>query len=125
MDSLKDYTKLQAWSKAMDLAVKIQNAAKLFPSDERYALCDQMRRAALSVPANIAEGFGRFTYPDKHHKYIQARGELIELMTFLHYSRRVEYLQEESFSSLMLLCTEVHKLLNGLIAKMQSLIPKP
>lgn len=103
----------------MDLAEKIHALTKTFPKDELYGVTSQMRRAALSIAANIAEGFGRYTYPDKMHKYIQARGELTELMTFIHYCKRVCYIQTDAERNELLEdCTTVHKLLNGLISRM-------
>ncbi len=117
---LNDFTQLEAWKKAMDLAQKIHALTGKFPQEERYALVSQMRRAALSVVANIAEGFGRFTPADKKHKYIQSRGELIELMTFLHYSRRVLYIESDPVLTEFLdECNHVHKLVNGLINAMR------
>ncbi|MBI3332245.1 four helix bundle protein [Candidatus Peregrinibacteria bacterium] len=74
---LTDFTQLDAWKKAMDLAVKIHEVTKSFPKEEIYGVTKQMRRASLSLAANFAEGFGRYTYPDKMHKYVQARGEII------------------------------------------------
>ncbi|MFH0770081.1 MAG: four helix bundle protein [Candidatus Peregrinibacteria bacterium] len=119
---LKDFTQLEAWKRAMDLAERIHTLTKEFPREEIYGVTSQMRRAALSIAANIAEGFGRYTYADKMHKYVQARGELIELMTFVHYCRRVGYIRiDEDLASLLNDCTTVHKLLNGLITKMDAL----
>ena len=119
---LTDFTQLEAWKKAMDLAVAIHAATKQFPSEEKFGIISQMRRASLSVAANIAEGFGRHTAADKKHKYIQARGELIELMTFLHYCKKVQYLSsEEDFLAFLGKCTVVHKLINGLITSMKQL----
>jgi four helix bundle protein len=79
-----------------------------------------MRRASISIAANIAEGFGRFTYADKQHKYVQARGELVEVMTFIHYCKRVGYLDVDHCLSLLSHCDEVHKLLNALIKSMRN-----
>lgn len=122
---MNDFTQLEAWKQSMDLAVKIHEVTKSFPREEVYGVTSQLRRASLSIPANTAEGFGRFTYPDKMHKYVQARGELIEVMTFLHYCERVRYLTLELRDSLLVDCTQIHRLLNGLIAKMRELdVPK-
>jgi four helix bundle protein len=122
--ALTDFTQLDAWKRAMDLAEAIHELTKSYPKTEQYGLTSQMRRASLSVCANIAEGFGRFTYPDKMHKYVQARGELIEVMNHLHYSERVHYISDQQKQELLSICTEVHKLLNALISRMQSLSPK-
>lgn len=113
------FTQLQAWQKAMQLSTKIHELTKLYPREEKYALVSQMRRASVSVAANIAEGFGRFTYPDKHHKYVQARGEIIEVITFLYHSKNVGYIAETQLREHLLLAEEIHKMLNGLISSMR------
>ncbi len=122
---LKDFTQLEAWRKAMDLAVKVHRFTYSFPKEELYGVVSQMRRASLSIAANIAEGFGRYTYADKMHKYVQARGELIEVMTFSHYSHRVEYLSSEQHADLLEDCQHVHRLLNALISKMDKMNHAP
>lgn len=71
---LREFYQLDVWRKAMDLAVIIYEITKEFPREEMYGVTSQLRRSSVSVAANIAEGFGRQTYPDKKHKYIQARG---------------------------------------------------
>ena len=119
--ALVDFTQLEAWQKAMDLAVKIHGVTKDFPNDERYGLTSQLRRAAVSVASNIAEGFGRYTYPDKKSKYIQSRGELVEVMSSLHYGERVKYITTSVLEDLMQDCIVVQKLLNGLISSMDKL----
>ena len=120
---IKDFTQFEAWKKSMQLASDIHQLTKVFPKEERYSLVDQMRRAALSVPANLAEGLGRFTYPDKLNKYVVSRGELIELMTFLHHSCNVDYIDRAILQKHLLLCEEVHKMLNGFISAMREKIP--
>ena len=121
---LTDFTQLDAWKKAMDLAEKIHRLSKDFPKEEVYGVTSQMRRAGISIAANIAEGFGRYTYPDKMHKYVQARGELVELMTFVHYCHRVQYLSDVLKTELLADSKDVHMLLNALISKMNTLNTK-
>jgi four helix bundle protein len=118
---LTDFTKLVAWKKAMELAESIHDLTQSFPKEERYKLVSQMRSASQSVTANIAEGFARFTYPDKKHKYVQARGELVEVMNFLHYCYRVKYINLEQSNKHLALCEDVYRLLNALISKMRKL----
>jgi len=115
-----DFTQLRAWQHATELAEHIQKMTRSFPQHERYNLISQMRKAAVSVTANIAEGFGRYTFPDKKHKYVQARGELIELMNFLHYSTRVGYLTEKQRDDAVSLAIKTRKLINGLIKAMKA-----
>jgi four helix bundle protein len=119
-----DFTHFDVWNKAMDLAVEVHHITKDFPKEEMYGVTSQMRRSAISVAANIAEGFGRYTYADKMHKYVQARGELIELMTFVHYCHRVEYLSPQEHATLLERCQDVRMMLNALISKMNKLQDK-
>ena len=72
----RDYRKLIAWQKADDLAVAVYRATRQFPPDETYGLRLQMRRSAVSVPANIAEGSGKRTLKDRRASYDDAMGEL-------------------------------------------------
>lgn len=118
---LTDFTQLDAWKKAMQLAEHVHALTERFPKEERYSLVSQMRSASMSVTANIAEGFARFTYPDKKHKYVQARGELVEVMNFLHYSHRVKYINLEERNAHLAEGEDVYKLLNALISKMRQL----
>lgn len=113
------FTQMIVWQKAIELAGKIHDVTKSFPKSEQFELVSQMRRASFSVSSNIAEGFGRHTVPDKKHKYIQARGELIEVITGLYYCARVKYLSVQQKDELLALATEVHKMLNALITKVQ------
>ncbi|MDD4287367.1 MAG: four helix bundle protein [Candidatus Peribacteraceae bacterium] len=117
----KDFTMFGPWQKAMALAIKIHRVTREFPKEEMYGVTSQLRRAILSVAANIAEGFGRYTYADKMHKYVQARGELTEVMSFLYYCRGVDYLTSEQHDDLLQDCREVQRLVNSLITKMDQL----
>lgn len=114
-----EFTKLEAWKEAMDLAKEIHWATQKFPQAETYGVTSQMRRASLSVAANIAEGFGRYTYADKMHKYVQARGELVELMTEVLHCFNVQYIDGVARDTFLKRCNQVLKLLNGLIASMK------
>lgn len=118
---VKDFHQLGVWQKAMNLAVDVQALTKTFPKEELYGLVSQMRRASLSIAANIAEGFGRFSYADKKHKYVQARGELTEIMNYFYYIERVHYAEMEVCREFLEKCHEIHRMLNGLILKMETL----
>ncbi len=78
---MKNYKQLNAWNKAVALAVQVCKVTKGFPSDERFALSAQIRRAATSVPANIAEGWGRGTTMEYIQFLLIARGSLMEVET--------------------------------------------
>ncbi len=113
-----NFTKMIVWQKALDLAEMIHDVTEQFPNQERFELTSQMRRASVSISSNIAEGLGRFTSADKRHKYVQSRGELIELITQIHYSFRVKYLEKDKFEELIAKTDEIHKILNTLIHKL-------
>ena len=116
---IKDYCDITAWRKARALVKRVYGATKLFPKDERYGLTQQIRRAAVSVPSNIAEGYGRGSLRD-YIRFLQvARGSLFELETQTLLANDLEYLTEEQTNSLIediRLCTRV---LQGLITKLK------
>lgn len=108
---------LLVWKKAVDLAVEIcKSILPTFPNHEIYALSSQLRRSIQSVPANIAEGYGRFYYQEGvRYSYI-ARGSLEESRMHLLLAYRLNYLTDASFQQLDSRATEVRSLLNGYIA---------
>jgi len=115
-NSFKD---LKAWQKAMDLAEDIYNLTDLFPKHEIYGLTSQMRRAAVSVPSNIAEGKGRSTDRDFVFFLHHSRGSLHELETQLLLSRRRGYVEERAFGQVSNSIQELGRILNGLIAALE------
>ena len=80
---IKSFEDLDVWNKARDLVLKIYGVTSDFPKEEVYGIISQMKRAVLSIPANIAEGFGRYHYLDKAKFYLNASGSLFELKNFL------------------------------------------
>lgn len=119
-----DYKQLKVWQKAMDLTTEIYRLVKYLPKEETYALSDQLRRAAVSVPSNIAEGHGRNS--DKEFiKFLSiARGSLLEIETQLLICNRLSFLYAETIASAQSQIVEIGKMLNGLISYRQNLIPK-
>lgn len=111
----KAFRKLNVWKKADELAFAIYKATVRFPREEIYGLTSQMRRAAVSVPANIVEGSSSFTSDEQRRFYNIARGSLTELEYFIEFSFRLGYLAEANFKSLVQMRDETGKLLNGLI----------
>jgi four helix bundle protein len=109
------HTDSDLWKTAMDLVIDIYDAAKSLPSDERYGLAAQMKRAASSIPSNIAEGAGRETRREKRSFLLNARGSLCELATQIEICRRLNYLQKTQFHLLDAKSTRVGKLLTGTI----------
>lgn len=124
-NKIKKFTDLMVWKEGHNLVVMIYKITKSFPKEETYSLIDQMRRAAASVTANIAEGFGRHSYKEKLQFYYLSQGSLTELKNFILISKDVEYLNENDFENLVDQANHVHKLLQGFITKTKTLlIPK-
>ena len=116
----KDYKDFIVWQKAIDLSVEVYRLVKLLPKTETYALSDQMRRAVVSIPSNIAEGQGRSSAKDFANFLGIARGSQKELETQLYICIKIGYFTEEEASTALNLCEEVGKMLNALIMKLQS-----
>ena len=98
----------------MDLTIEIYKLAKLLPKEETYALSDQMRRAAVSIPSNIAEGQGRITSKEFIRFISMARGSLYELSTQLELCERLQYLDSSKTSTSQDLIIEISKMLYAL-----------
>jgi four helix bundle protein len=99
----------------MDLADAIYDATESFPKDETFGLRSQVRRAAVSVPSNIAEGQSRNTVGEFRHFLGNARGSLSEVETQLELAKRRRYLQSDNFEKLLAACDRVARLLAGLV----------
>ncbi len=112
---IQSFTDLEVWKQAHKLVIEIYRVTKKFPKEERYSLVDQMRRAAISITSNIAEGFSRQGKKEKLQFYFMARGSLTELQNQLLVARDIEYLITEEFNKIAQQSISVHKLLNGLI----------
>jgi len=112
---VKNYQELIVWQKAMDLVEEVYRASKSFPREEIYALTSQIRRAAVSVPSNIAEGQGRRTTSDFLRHLSIAYGSLREVETQILIAGRLQYVRATSVEQVMLSAGEVGRLLNGLM----------
>ena len=109
-----DYRQLLAWRKAMDLTEAVYKSTETFPKHELYGLTSQLRRAAVSVPSNIAEGQGR-GYDGQFRQFLgNARGSLLELETQVVLSTRLGYLDREKERELLSMTAELGRLINGL-----------
>jgi four helix bundle protein len=111
---VKQVQDLLAWQVAMDLAVAVYAATRAFPQDERFGLRMQVRRAAVSIPSNIAEGHGRVNRREYAHFVAIARGSLKEVETQLLLSGRLGFLTQSDVSKLWVLVVRLNKLLTGL-----------
>ncbi|MGA7768478.1 MAG: four helix bundle protein [Candidatus Sulfotelmatobacter sp.] len=111
----ESYRDLITWQKAMRLVTEINQATRLFPRDELYGLTNQLRRAAVSVPSNIAEGQARFSRKEFHHFLY-----LVEIETQLLIAQNLGYLSPKQSPPLLAEAAELGRLLNGLIASKQA-----
>ena len=116
---LKHYKQLIAWQKAIALVGEIYSVTRSFPRDEIYGLTSQLRRAAVSVPSNIAEGQGRATRGEFVQFLGHARGSLCEVETQVIIAASLHYLEPDSRDLLSDSIAEVGRILNGLIASLQ------
>ena len=104
----------------MDLVIGAYQVSKQFPRDELYGLTSQLRRAAVSVPANIAEGQGRRSKAEFKQFLGNARGSLLELDTHLEIAFRLEYLKATDYATLQAQLKEVRLIINGLLRSLTS-----
>ncbi len=111
---VKNYRDLIVWQKAMDLVTQVYQATERFPQKEVFGLTNQIRKAAVSIPSNIAEGQGRNTDRDFRHFLSIARGSLQEVETQLEIARRLGYLHKEELFDIIEQSSEVARLINGL-----------
>ena len=109
------YRDLRVWQESMDLVIAVYEHTQSFPRNEIYGLTGQMRRAALSIPSNIAEGKGRSTGRDRSLFFCHARGSLLELETQIMIAERLSYLSREKFQTLTQAASKIGRMLNALI----------
>jgi len=118
----KNYSDLIAWQKAMDLVEMTYKATSQFPKEETYGLTNQLRRAVVSVPSNIAEGQGRNSASDFRRFLAISYGSLREVETQVLIAQRLHYLSEPQAERLMNLAGEVGRLINGLCNSLEDRI---
>jgi four helix bundle protein len=116
------YEDLKVWRQAMQLVLRIYRCTGSFPKQEIYGLTSQMRRAAVSIPSNIAEGKGRHSQKELVQFLFRARGSLLELRTQITIAQELEFLTVSEGKTLCDLACEVGRLLNGLINRFR---PEP
>src|SRR3989338_7045752 len=112
---MRDYRKIKAWEAAYQLTIRVYEATKRFPKDEMYGLTSQMRRAAVSIPANIAEGSGRSSHKEYLHFLFIARASARELEYYVHLSFKLEYIGDLVHRDLTQHADQTLSLLFGLI----------
>ena len=115
---VKDHKDLIVWQKSMDLLVEVYRLVKKLPKEENYALSDQMRRAVVSIPSNIAEGRGRSSEKDFLRFLFMARGSRAELETQILACIRLNYFEEIEAEPALNLSSEISSMLNSMINKL-------
>ena len=118
---VRNYQELIAWQRAMDLVESVYKVSRVFPREEIYSLTSQIRRAAVSIPSNIAEGQGRRTTSDFLRHLSIAYGSLREVETQLLIAQRLSYLTAAQLEPVMAYAGEVGRLLNGLMNSLSDL----
>ena len=114
---MKNYRDLVVWQKSMKLVSEIYRHTKSFPEDERYGLTLQLKRSSISLPSNMAEGYGRNSTQDYIRFLRIANGSLFELQTQLEIALNLGFLTDESFSLLFESSREIERMLSSLIRK--------
>lgn len=115
---IERFEQLEVWQKAHALVLKVYGTTPTMPSDQKYGLTSQMQKAAVSIPANIAEGFKRRSRPDKIHFYNMAQGSLEELRYYFILCRDLGYKIE--YDSMAGKADEISRMLHGLINSVRS-----
>jgi four helix bundle protein len=112
---ITSYRDLAAWQKAMELLVMTYRLCKKFPSEEQFVLSAQLRRAVVSIPSNIAEGYGRSSRIDYVRFLKIASGSLYEVETQLEAAKRLKFINDSDFNDAYSLALEIERILSGLI----------
>lgn len=116
---MTSYRDLIVWQKSMSFVTLVYKMTMQFPTDEKFGLISQIRRSAISIPSNIAEGYGR-NYRKDYSRFLQiARGSLFENQTQLEIAVNLEYIKVENLEEIKELSIEVEKMLNSLIKKLE------
>jgi four helix bundle protein len=119
---VRSYQNLIAWQKAVELVVEVYRVTRCFPNEELYGLVSQIRRAAVSIPSNIAEGQGRLSTGEFKQFLGHARASLFEVETQIEIAARLEYVTPDKTGELLAQCSELGRIINGLLS---SLEPEP
>ena len=111
---------LEAWKKSIELVTKVYEITRIFPENEKYSLVSQMRRAAISIPSNIAEGAAKPSDIEFAHFLDTALGSAFEVETQLLISKNVGYVSEDLYNNLLTELNEIERQLNGLISSLRN-----
>lgn len=116
---MKDVKKLTVWNQGISVVESIYKLSFTFPKEEKYSLCDQMRRSAISIPSNISEGCSRNSEKDKARFLEIALGSSFELETQLLICQRLGYLNQKDLEILVESITQIQRMLSGFMAKLR------
>lgn len=119
MGIIRRYNDLIVWQKAMDLVKTVYLSTSKLPTHERYGMISQMRRAAVSIPSNIAEGQSRNSTGEFRQQLGVSKGSLAELETLVQLTSRLGYLSEAETTHLQTKCSEISRLLSGLLKSLK------
>ena len=114
-----DFKQLDVWKQSMDFALDLYELIKLLPQEERFALCDQLRRAAISVPSNIAEGQSRNSSKEFIHFLTISKGSLAEIETQLIFCGRLGYIKQSTIDEFINRLEAISRMIKGLINYLQ------
>ena len=117
------FEKLDCWQEARKLVKAVYQLLKKFPPEERYALCDQLRRAVVSIPSNIAEGNGRMAIKEQIHFLEIAYGSTMEVYTQLQLAVDLDYISDEDFKAVKPIIFNTSKLISGLRSSKVAKLP--
>ncbi|MHC4926998.1 MAG: four helix bundle protein [Planctomycetota bacterium] len=118
MGKIQTFRDLMVWQKSMVLVKQVYAVTKVFPRDEMYGLTNQIRRGAVSIPSNIAEGYGRNSTVDYIRFLRIASGSVYELQTQAEIAVNLNYIKPEDFEQLNATATEIAKMLSSMIGKL-------
>jgi four helix bundle protein len=112
---INSFYDLDAWKEGHQIVLKIYKLTESFPQKEMFGLVSQMRRCAVSITSNLAEGFSRSTYRDKAQFYSISLGSLTELQNQLLISRDIKFISSCEYDEILQMTIKTHKIINGLI----------
>ena len=125
LNRVQSYKDLLVWRRAMELVHEVYVVTRQFPSTEIFGLCAQLRRSAVSIPSNVAEGNGRHARRDYIRLLLIARGSSQEVETQLLIAERLQYLNSDDAQRLTALNAEVGRMLSGLVRSLSRLASRP
>ena len=120
MEKTKNFFELEVWKLGHRFVLEIYELTKKFPKEEQFGITSQIRRAASSITANIAEGYGRHFFRDKINFYYISRASCAEACNFLFISRDLNLLNEKKFKDLDSLVNDINKMINAMIKYLEN-----